>query len=94
MLADNETGVIQDVAAHARAVRAAGGWMHCDAVQALGKVKVDFRALGVQGLTLSATRFTARWAWALVIDFQNVWSSRRWWPGAARSATCVPAPKT
>ena len=69
MLANNETGVIQDVAAHARAVRAAGGWMHCDAVQALGKVKVDFRALGVQGLTLSAHKiYGPLGAGALVID--------------------------
>ena len=69
MFANNETGVIQDVAAHARAVRAAGGWMHCDAVQALGKVKVDFRALGVQGLTLSAHKiYGPLGAGALVID--------------------------
>lgn len=54
MLANNETGVIQDVAALAKAVKATGGWMHCDAVQALGKIEVDFRALGVHGLTLSA----------------------------------------
>ena len=48
------TGVLQDVAALAAQVKARGGWMHCDAVQALGKVKVDFRALGVHGLTVSA----------------------------------------
>nr|MBP8266916.1 aminotransferase class V-fold PLP-dependent enzyme [Zoogloea sp.] len=54
MLANNETGVIQDVAALAAKVRAKGGWMHCDAVQALGKIEVDFRALGVHGLTVSA----------------------------------------
>lgn len=69
MLANNETGVFQDVAALAKAVRAAGGWMHCDAVQALGKVKVDFRALGVQGLTLSAHKiYGPLGAGALVID--------------------------
>lgn len=69
MFANNETGVIQDVAAHAKAVRTAGGWMHCDAVQALGKVKVDFRALGVQGLTLSAHKiYGPLGAGALVID--------------------------
>lgn len=53
MLANNETGVIQDVAVMAKAVKSAGGWMHCDAVQALGKIDVDFRTLGVHGLTLS-----------------------------------------
>ena len=54
MLANNETGVIQDVEVLAGAIRKRGGWMHCDAVQALGKIPVDFRALGVHGLTLSA----------------------------------------
>ncbi|WP_374243696.1 cysteine desulfurase family protein [Zoogloea sp.] len=69
MLANNETGVIQDVAGLAKAVRAAGGWMHCDAVQALGKIKLDFRALGVQGLTLSAHKiYGPLGAGALVVD--------------------------
>ena len=54
MLANNESGVLQDVAALARDVRAGGAWFHTDAVQALGKVAVDFRALGVHALTLSA----------------------------------------
>jgi cysteine desulfurase len=69
MLANNETGVIQDVAALAAAVRAGGGWMHCDAVQALGKMKVDFRALGVHGLTLSAHKiYGPIGAGALIVD--------------------------
>ena len=54
MLANNETGVIQDVPALASAARSAGALFHSDAVQALGKVPVDFRALGVNALTLSA----------------------------------------
>src|SRR5574343_1877266 len=37
MLANNETGVIQDVPALAAAARSTGGWFHSDAVQALGK---------------------------------------------------------
>lgn len=69
MLANNETGVIQDVAILARAVRVAGGWMHCDAVQALGKIDVDFRALGVHGLTLSAHKVNGPvGVGALVVD--------------------------
>ncbi len=43
MLANNETGVLQDIPALAAEVRAAGGWMRSDAVQALGKVKLRFR---------------------------------------------------
>ena len=54
MLANNETGVIQDVAAIAERARAARAWMHTDAVQALGKIEVDFAALNVHAMTLSA----------------------------------------
>ena len=69
MLANNETGVLQDVAALAAPVKARGCWMHCDAVQALGKVKVDFRALGVHGLTVSAHKIQGPLgAGALVVD--------------------------
>ena len=54
MLANNETGVVQPVAEVARVARDAGALVHCDAVQALGKVPVDFRILGVDMLSLSA----------------------------------------
>jgi cysteine desulfurase len=52
-LANNETGVIQPVAEAARRVREAGGWLHVDAVQAAGKIAVDFTALGADTLSLS-----------------------------------------
>ncbi len=54
MLANIETGVVQPVAAAARMVRAAGGRMHVDGVQAAGKVAVDFQALGAHTLAVSA----------------------------------------
>jgi cysteine desulfurase len=54
MLANNETGVIQPVAEVAAMVRAASGWLHVDAVQAAGKIVVDFNALGADSLALSA----------------------------------------
>jgi cysteine desulfurase len=54
MLANNETGVIQPVAAAAELVRNAGGWLHVDAVQAAGKIAIDFSALGADTLALSA----------------------------------------
>ncbi len=54
MLANNETGVIQPVAEAARRVRAAGGWLHVDAVQAAGKIAIDLEALGADSLSLSA----------------------------------------
>ncbi len=54
MLANNETGVIQPVEEAADIVHQAGGVIHCDAVQAYGKVAVDFAALKVDLMTLSA----------------------------------------
>jgi cysteine desulfurase len=53
-LANNETGVIQPLAEAAVLVRAAGGWLHVDAVQAVGKIPVDFNALGADSMALSA----------------------------------------
>ncbi len=54
MLANNETGVIQPVAQAAAIVRAAGGWLHVDAVQAAGKIVIDIEALDADTLALSA----------------------------------------
>lgn len=54
MAANNETGVIQPVAEAAALVRAAGGWLHVDAVQAAGKTAIDFKVLGADTLSLSA----------------------------------------
>jgi cysteine desulfurase len=54
MRANNETGVIQPVAEAARIAHAAGALLHCDAVQAAGKIPIDVRALGVDTLALSA----------------------------------------
>jgi cysteine desulfurase len=55
--ANNETGVLQPVAAASHLVKARGGLMHTDAVQAAGKVPLDMAALGVDALTLSAHKF-------------------------------------
>lgn len=72
MLANNETGVIQDVAALAAAARPSGAWFHSDAVQAFGKLPVDFRLLnaaGVHALTVSSHKINGpKGAAALVLD--------------------------
>lgn len=69
MLANNETGVVQDVATLAAAARPAGAWFHTDAVQALGKLPLDFRRLGVHALTVSAHKVGGPLgAGALVLD--------------------------
>ncbi len=57
MLANNETGVMQPVAALAARARARGMRVHCDAVQGTGKVPVDVAALGVDYLVFSAHKF-------------------------------------
>lgn len=54
MLANNETGVIQPIADVARIAHEHGALMHCDAVQAVGKIPVDMAVLGVDMLSLSA----------------------------------------
>jgi cysteine desulfurase len=54
MLANNETGAVQPVAQAAEAVHAAGGLLHVDAVQGLGKIPLDIRALGADLMTISA----------------------------------------
>ncbi|MGQ3283360.1 cysteine desulfurase family protein [Bosea sp. (in: a-proteobacteria)] len=53
-LANNETGVIQPLAAIAAIAKRFGALVHSDAVQAAGKIAVDIEALGVDVLTLSA----------------------------------------
>lgn len=69
MLVNNETGVIQNVSAIAELARKQGAWMHTDAVQALGKINVDFASLNVHAMTLSAHKiYGPKGAAALVID--------------------------
>jgi cysteine desulfurase len=54
MAANNETGVIQPVSEAAALARAAGALVHCDAVQAVGKVDVAVGALGADYLSFNA----------------------------------------
>jgi cysteine desulfurase len=54
MFANNETGVVQDVAAIARIAHRHNALYHCDAIQAAGKIAVDFAALEIDLMTLSA----------------------------------------
>jgi cysteine desulfurase len=54
MLANNETGVVQPVAAISAIARAHRALFHCDAVQAAGKVALDAVAIGADLVSLSA----------------------------------------
>ncbi|MGZ3408304.1 MAG: cysteine desulfurase family protein [Polyangia bacterium] len=53
-LANHEIGVVQDLPVAVAIARRHGARVHTDAVQAVGKLAVDVRALGVDALTLSA----------------------------------------
>jgi cysteine desulfurase len=57
ILAHNETGVLQDLKPLASACREHGVELHVDAVQAVGKVPVDFHALAATALSLGAHKF-------------------------------------
>lgn len=54
MHANNETGILQPVAEIAEIARKRGVPLHTDAVQSVGKIPVDVKALGVDLLSLSA----------------------------------------
>lgn len=71
MLANNETGVIQNVATFAEMAKSAGVLFHTDAVQAAGKMEIDFAALGVELMSLSSHKiYGPKGVGALIIDRQ------------------------
>jgi len=69
MAANNETGVIQPVAQLADLARTAGAVFHTDAIQAAGKLPLDFAASGAQLMSLSAHKlYGPKGVGALVVD--------------------------
>jgi cysteine desulfurase len=54
MLANNETGVVQPIDRVAELAKRYGALVHCDAVQALGKIPLSFAGLDVDMMSLSA----------------------------------------
>ena len=57
MLANNETGVVQPVAEAAAIAHKYSASFHCDAVQAVGKIPVNFAALGVDTMAMTGHKF-------------------------------------
>lgn len=69
MLANNENGAIQDIASVASFLKARHVSLHTDAVQAVGKIPVSFRQLGVDLMSLSSHKiYGPKGCGALVID--------------------------
>lgn len=69
MLANNETGVIQDITIIAEMTRVAGALMHTDAVQGLGKIPLNFADLNVHAMTISSHKIHGpQGAAALILD--------------------------
>lgn len=69
MLANNETGVIQDISSLTGQLRGYGITVHCDAIQGVGKIAVEFHALGSHLMSLSAHKIGGpKGVGALVID--------------------------
>ncbi len=78
MLANNETGAIQDIARLAEVTSARGAVLHTDAVQAAGKIPLSFRALGVQLMTLSSHKiYGPKGAGALISDWPSLRALQR-----------------
>lgn len=69
MLANNETGVVQEVSAIAEMARAVGAYIHTDAVQGLGKLALNFTDLNVHAMTVSSHKIHGpQGAAALILD--------------------------
>jgi len=57
MLANNETGVLQPVSEAAEIAHKYGAQFHCDAVQAVAKIPVDFQSLGADTMAMTGHKF-------------------------------------
>ncbi|MEE8378801.1 MAG: cysteine desulfurase family protein [Gammaproteobacteria bacterium] len=69
MMANNETGVVQNIAQVADVAQTCGAYFFTDAVQAAGKIPLDFSASGAHLMSLSAHKiYGPKGAGALIVD--------------------------
>jgi cysteine desulfurase len=95
MLANNETGAIQPVARLAARARQRGVPVHTDAVQAVGRIPVDFHGLGVATLAASAHKFHGPMGVGLLLVQRGVRLGARLYGGGqqqGRRPGTVPVP--
>jgi len=57
MFSNNETGVIQNIAEISKILKAKNVLFFCDATQAIGKIQIDVKSLGIDLLAQSAHKF-------------------------------------
>lgn len=76
MLANNETGVVFPVAELVRSLKNREIFFHCDAIQAVGKIPLDFSELGVNALSISGHKLGApKGVAALLLNSEIPWIS-------------------
>ena len=85
MLANNETGVLEDPRPLGEKLRAQGGVLHVDAVQAAGKMPLDFSSTGAHTLSLSAHKIRGpKGVGALIVDSEILLSPMTFGGGQER----------
>lgn len=72
MLANNETGVIQDIKALSEIIHREGGIVHCDASQAFAKIEINLNDLGCDLLTISSHKCGGPLGAAALIAKKNI----------------------
>ena len=87
MLAQNETGIIFDVASIASLCHRVGAHLHCDAVQAVGKIPISATELGVDSLALSAHKFGGPRGIGVLMSMKGSRPSPLWAGGGQEEGT-------
>jgi cysteine desulfurase len=72
LYANNETGVLQDIKSIAKIIHGAGATLHIDAIQALGKVPLNFMDLGCDMMSISAHKIGGPQGAGAIVAFEKL----------------------